>query len=111
MNKKGIQLSASHHAQIRLKERLGIEGKTQVKETIQQAYKKGISFKRHYIPKRTLQFIDGKLKKYCGRVSINHWRIYQDHLFLFSKTQTLITVYKLPDYVKMEFATEREFKA
>lgn len=92
-----IQLKASVHAEQRIKERMNIEGKKQIKKTVKEAYHNGIFIKTHYIPKKTLKWIDKKVNSYFGRCS--QWRIYKSHLFLFSKSLTLVTVISIPEYL------------
>lgn len=90
-----MQLSCSEHAKQRIKERLGITDKREIKELTKVAYHKGMCMKKHYIPKATLWWIDRKVNQsYFGRCS--NWRIHKGCLFLFSKTLTLVTVIEIP---------------
>ena len=90
-----LQLRCSEHAKIRIKERMGIEGKKEIKEITKSAYHKGLSMKKHYLPRNLLNWVDNKVnKKYHGRCS--QFRIYEGNLFLFSKSLTLVTVIPVP---------------
>lgn len=95
-----IKLQSSKHAEERIKERMGLTDKRQIKELTKKAYHKGIFIKTHYIPKNTLKWVDKKVNNYFGRAS--QWRIYESQLFLFSKTQTLITVIPIPKYAQIK---------
>lgn len=95
--KRGIQLQASLHAKQRIKERMGVEDKREIKELVKSAYHKGLCMKKNYIPRATLWYVDRKVNNYFGRAS--QWRIYKGHLFLFNKTLTLLTVYELPKHL------------
>ena len=92
--KNGINLQCSEHAKTRIKERMGITDKREIKELVKNAYHKGMCLKRNYIPKATLWYVNRKVDSYFGRCS--QWRIYKGNLFLYSKTLTLVTVYELP---------------
>lgn len=106
MAKRGIQLQCSEHAKLRIKERLGIEDKRQIKEITKTAYHCGLCMKRNFIPRSTLWWIDKKVNRnYFGRCS--QWRIYKDHLFLYSKTLTLVTVIDIPKNLIPEKKLER----
>lgn len=99
--RQGTQLRATRHAEQRLKERMGISGKRQVKEVVQLAYATGLCYKKHYIPKETFKFINRKVdEKYFGRAK--NWRIYNNYLFLFAKDQALITIYELPKSARVK---------
>lgn len=99
--KRGINLACSEHAKQRIKERIGIEDKRKIKELTKAAYHSGLSMKKHYIPKNTLKWIDRKVNNnYYGRCS--QWRIYGEHLFLFSKTLTLVTVIEIPKNLQIK---------
>lgn len=100
MAKRGINLTTSTHSELRIKERLGIQGKREIKEVNKNAYHKGLNIKKHYIPKATLWFIDRKVNNYFGRC--NTWRIYKDHLFLYSRSLTLVTVIPLPLHLQIK---------
>lgn len=103
-NKRGIQLSTSLHAEQRIRERLGIENKREIKEVNKNAYHKGLNIKKHYIPRATLWFIDRKVSNYFGRC--NTWRIYKNHLFLYSRNLTLVTVIPLPVHLQIKKTKE-----
>lgn len=106
MAKRGLQLQCSEHAKTRIKERLGVEDKRQIKEMVKNAYHRGICMKRNYIPRTTLTWISKKVNaNYFGRCS--HWRIYNEHLFLFSKTLTLVTVLDIPKHLVPKKDLER----
>lgn len=93
--KRGIQLQCSEHAKQRIKERMSIENKREVKELTKNAYHKGLCMKKNFIPTSTLWWVDKKVNRnYFGRCS--QWRIYKGHLFLFSKTLCLVTVIEIP---------------
>ena len=94
MPKRGINLKTSLHSEQRIRERMGISDKRKIKEVCKNAYHNGLCMKKHYIPKATLWWIDKKVKNYFGRC--NNWRIYNSHLFLFSKSLTLVTVIEIP---------------
>ncbi len=95
MSRRGIQLSTSEHAKQRIRERMGIEGKIQIKETVKKAYNSGLCMKKHYIPKSTLWWVDKKVNRnYFGRCS--RWTIYKGFLFLFTRDLTLVTVIEMP---------------
>lgn len=90
-----LQLKCSEHAKIRIKERMGITGKREVKDLTRNAFHKGLSMKKHYLPRNLLNWVDNKVnKKYHGRCS--QFRIYNGNLFLFSKSLTLVTVIPVP---------------
>lgn len=94
MAKRGINLQCSEHAKQRIKERIGITDKRQIKEITKTAYHCGLCMKKNYIPKQTLHWIKKKVDSYYGRCS--QWRIHKEHLFLFSKNLTLVTVIEIP---------------
>lgn len=96
--KRGIKLQCSEHAKNRIKERLGVTDKAQIKQLTKDAYHKGMCMKRNFIPKETLTYITRKVQgNYFNRCS--QWRIYEGNLFLYSKTLTLVTVYGLPSHL------------
>ena len=93
-------LQASRHAEERIKERMGISGKKQIKEVVQNSYKNGISFHKHYIPKDTLKWISYKVNdKYFGRCD---YRIYRNCLFLYAKNLTVVTVIEIPKHLQIK---------
>ena len=95
MNKRGINLDCSGHAKIRIKERMGITDKREIKAITKKVFYKGLCMKRNYIPRDTLKWIDNKVNdNYFGRG--NNWRIYKEYLFLYSKSLMLITVLDIP---------------
>ena len=106
MAKYRTQLSCSDHAKNRIKERMGVEGKAQIKEIVKSAYHQGLWIKKNYIPKSTLWWIDKKVNRnYFGRCS--NWRIYNNYLFLFNRTLTLITVIEIPQNLQVKKKMER----
>lgn len=94
-----IKLTASTHAKIKIKERMGIEGKREIKQLIKDSYHKGASIYKHWIPRDTLRWVKKKLSKNYFNRCKNHWRIYKGHLFLFSNNLTLITVIPVPKHL------------
>lgn len=90
------EIHVSEHAKQRLEERLGIKGKKEVKDFVQKAFKKGVCFRKHHIPKKTLTFIERKIKGNLSLVQMSKWRIYKGNLLLFSNSLKLITIYPLP---------------
>lgn len=93
------KLQSSKHAENRIKERMGIVGKKQIKELVQNSYRKGTTFHKHYIPKATLTWVSYKVNdKYFGRCD---WRIYQNFLFLYSRSLTLVTVIEVPKHLRI----------
>lgn len=94
-----IELKCSEHSKQRIKERLGITDKRQIKEVTRKAYHQGMCIKKHYIPRNLLKWIDYKVNKtYFGRCS--QFRVYKNCLFLFSKNLTLVTVLQVPQHLQ-----------
>lgn len=105
-----MKLQCSDHAKQRIKERLGVEGKREVKQLTSQAFHHGLSVAKDYIPRQTLIWVNKKVNEnYFGRCGTN-WRIYKEHLFLFSKTHTLITVITIPKHIVPKKRLEKDFR-
>ena len=96
-----IELKCSTHAKERIKERMNIQDKRQIKELTRKAYHNGMCMKKHYFPKGLLRWIDYKVNQsYFGRCS--QFRVYQNYLFLFSKNLTLVTVLEIPQKLQVK---------
>lgn len=92
------QLCYTEHAKLRIKERMGVEGKKQLKDLTSNAFHKGLSPKKHTIQTDLYNWADYKVGKYFGRAS--QWRIYKEHLFLFNRNLALVTIIPIPENVK-----------
>lgn len=96
----------SRHAEMRIKERMGINAKREIENVVKKAYRDGICIQKDYIPGDTLKWIDYKVNKaYCGRAK--NWRIYKGKLFLFSRDLTLVSVLDIPSQLIPQKRLER----
>ena len=68
--------------------------KKEIENVVKKSWHKGLKMKNHTFTKGLYGWISYKIKKYGS--SMDKFRIYKNHLFIYSRNLTLITVLKVP---------------